>query len=164
MLPKHVRYQAALHSVRNDCVRFFSCACLKHELYYTGAHAVCQPVFYTFLRVFRIFFRQAFKSFAISALFVHFVYPYFLLFASYCFPFVRFLPNFSPRPCFLCSLNPFSASVSICIKHVIPARMNILRRSLLVKGHPEIPLHFPLLSCKIDIKIVLCFTKEGIDL
>ena len=125
MLPKHVRYQAALHSVRNDCVRFFSCACLKHELYYTGACAVCQPVFYTFLRVFRIFFRQAFKSFAISALFVHFTYPYFLLFASYCFPFVRFLPNFSPRPCFLCSLNPFSASVSIGKKHVLPAHMNI---------------------------------------
>lgn len=105
MLPKHVRYQAALHSVRNDCVRFFSCACLKHEMYYTGARAVCQPVFYTFLRVFRIFFRQAFKSFAISALFVHFTYPYFLLFASYCFPFVRFLPNSSPFPRFLCNLS-----------------------------------------------------------
>lgn len=105
MLPKHVRYQAALHSVRNDRIRFFSCACLKHELYYTGARAVCQPVFYTFLRVFRIFFRQAFKSFAISALFVHFTYPYFLLFASYRFPFVRFLPNSSPFPRFLCNLS-----------------------------------------------------------
>ena len=163
MLPKHVRYQAALHSVRNDRVRFFSCACLKHEMYYTGACAVCQPVFYTFLRVFRIFFRQASKLFAISALFVHFTYPYLLLFASYCFPFVRFLPNFSPRPCFLCRLNPFSASVSICKKHVIPAHMNIFTSSLFVKGHPEIPLLFPLLSCKTDVKIVLCVTKEEID-
>ena len=162
MLPKHVRYQAALHSVRNDCVRFFSCACLKHELYYTGACAVCQPVFYTFLRVFRIFFRLVRKSFAISALFVHFAYPYFLLFASYRFPFVRFLPNFSPRPCFLCSLNPFSLPSQLAKSTTFLPMQAILRRSLFVKGHPEIPLHFSLLSCKIDIKIVLCVTKEGI--
>ena len=60
-------------------------------------------------------------------------------------------------------LDPFSASVSICIKHDISARMNIFTSSLFVKGYPEIPLHFPLLSCKIDVKIVLCVTKEGID-
>ena len=127
MLPKHVRYQAALHSVRNDCVRFFSCACLKHELYYTGARAVCQPVFNTFLRVFRIFFRQAFKSFVIYALFVHFTYPYFLLFASYRFPFARFLPDFSPRPCFYTGWT-HSRFLSICIKHDISAHASNFTR------------------------------------
>lgn len=71
---------------------------------YRSARGLSTGFLHFFAR-FSHFFRQAFKSFAISALFVHFAYPYFLLFASYCFPFARFLPNSSPFPRFLCNLS-----------------------------------------------------------
>ena len=123
MLPKHVRYQAALHSVRNDRVRFFSCACLKHELYYTGARAVCQPVFYTFFARFSHLFSssvQIIRNICIICSFYISIFPS-VRFIS--LSFCTFSAGFLSTSMLLYRLNPFSLPLNLHkARHFCPCK------------------------------------------
>ena len=95
-----------------------------------------------------------------------FVNRFFTLFCAFFASFFVWCANHSQylRYSFISHIHIFFYSLHIVFLLYVFCRISLRVHAFYAEGHPEIPLHFSLLSCKIDIKIVLRVTKEGIDL